>query len=119
MRRALAWAGRTLGFVALCGYPLLIHLALIKGMWGTTAAVLTSLPLLIFAIFVLARSRNLRVWLIVMGCALLFAASLYFTHDSLVAATGIPHAICYLGLLILFGQSLLPGREPIVTSIAS
>jgi uncharacterized membrane protein len=118
MRQALAWTGKSLGFAALCGYPVLIHMALVKGMWGPTAAVLTSLPLFIIAIFILARSRDRFVWLIVVVAALLYAASLHYTHDSVVAATGVPHAICYLSMLALFGQSLLPGREAMVTVIA-
>lgn len=36
----------------------------------------------------------------------------------LVAASAIPHALVNTGLLALFGLTLLPGREPLVTMLA-
>jgi uncharacterized membrane protein len=35
-----------------------------------------------------------------------------------MAASGVPHALIYAGLLALFGASLRPGREPIVTALS-
>lgn len=37
---------------------------------------------------------------------------------SLVAASGLPHAIVYLGLLAMFGATLRPGREALITALA-
>jgi uncharacterized membrane protein len=36
----------------------------------------------------------------------------------IVSATGIPHAAINLGLLAVFGRSLLPGRVPLITTIS-
>jgi len=36
----------------------------------------------------------------------------------LVAASGLPHAVVYAGLLAIFGASLRPGREPLVTALS-
>src|SRR5579864_3068791 len=36
----------------------------------------------------------------------------------LVAASGLPHAFIYAGLLAIFGASLRPGREPLVTALS-
>lgn len=37
---------------------------------------------------------------------------------SLVAACGIPHTLAYSALLTMFGVTLLPGREPVITALA-
>jgi uncharacterized membrane protein len=39
-------------------------------------------------------------------------------HSGLVLSSGAPHAVSYAGLLFIFGASLLPGREPIITYFA-
>src|SRR5215469_14806736 len=36
----------------------------------------------------------------------------------LMAASGLPHAVIYAGLLTIFGVSLRPGREPLVTAFS-
>ena len=36
----------------------------------------------------------------------------------LVLASGLPHAFIYIGLLAIFGASLRPGREPLVTALS-
>jgi hypothetical protein len=36
----------------------------------------------------------------------------------LMAASGVPHALIYAGLLALFGASLRPGGEPLVTALS-
>ena len=38
---------------------------------------------------------------------------------SLVAASALPHTLVYLGLLTAFGVTLLPGRDPLITALAS
>jgi uncharacterized membrane protein len=49
--------------------------------------------------------------------------SLTFTRDPglqalLRGASFVTHAALYLGLLVVFGRTLLPGREPLVTRLA-
>lgn len=39
-------------------------------------------------------------------------------QPSLVVAAAIPHTLAYAGLLLLFGSSLLPGRDALVTALA-
>lgn len=46
------------------------------------------------------------------------ALAAFHLRGSLILSSGAPHAAIYLGLLILFGLSLLPGREPVVTFFA-
>lgn len=37
---------------------------------------------------------------------------------SVVAVSGVPHALIYLGLLLIFGTTLRPGRDAIITALA-
>lgn len=39
-------------------------------------------------------------------------------QPSLVVATAIPHTVAYAGLLLVFGSSLLPGRDALITALA-
>lgn len=39
--------------------------------------------------------------------------------DGLVVASALPHALIYLGLLVMFAGSLAPGRIPVITRIAA
>lgn len=48
----------------------------------------------------------------------LVAICLLHRRGSLAFVSGVPHALIYLGLLGLFGASLLPGQEPLVTYFA-
>jgi hypothetical protein len=41
-----------------------------------------------------------------------------FASGGPVAAAAVPHAMTYLALLVLFGTSLQPGREAVVTTLA-
>ena len=40
------------------------------------------------------------------------------TRDVVVAATGIPHSAAYIGLLIVFGSSLLRGHTPLISLLS-
>jgi uncharacterized membrane protein len=41
-----------------------------------------------------------------------------FVSLSLVAASALPHTLVYCALLVAFGSTLLPGRDPLVTALA-
>jgi hypothetical protein len=43
---------------------------------------------------------------------------LRFVDLGLIAASGLPHAIIYLGVLAMFGATLRPGRDALVTALA-
>ena len=46
------------------------------------------------------------------------ATTMALLRGGLILSAGAPHAVVNLGLLAIFGLSLLPGREPIVTYFA-
>lgn len=110
----------TATILLLCvGYQILVHSAVTGAQPESIRLALTILPLLVLAYWVVTRSRNKPLWLL----ALLAAGTatyLLVGRDvwGLAAAYGIPHAAVYLALLWLFGHTLLPGKEPLITRLA-
>jgi uncharacterized membrane protein len=118
MRQAAARAGKVLGLVALVVYPFLVHAALTStARWATIAAVLISVQLVVLGAIVVARLRQYK-WLVAGVALLILAASWQSAHQSLMAVSGVPHAIINGGLLALFAGSLFVGRESIVSVLA-
>jgi uncharacterized membrane protein len=119
MRQGAARAGKVLGLVALAVYPLVIHAALTsRAQWATVAAVLISLQVVVLGGIVVARSRAKYKWLVAGIALLVLAASWQSAHQSLMAMSGVPHALVNGGLLVFFGGSLLVGRESLITKLA-
>lgn len=119
MREAAARAGKVLGFAALAVYPLIVHAALTSTeRWATVAAVLISVQAVVLGGIVVARSRAKYKWSAAGVALLILAASWQSAHQSLMAMSGVPHAIINAGLLAFFAGSLFVGREAIVSTLA-
>lgn len=119
MRQAAALAWKGLGFLALAAYPLVVHAALTStARWATVAAVLISVQVVVLGGFVVARSRAKYKWPVAVIALLILGASWQSAHQSLMAVSGVPHAIINGGLLAFFGGSLFVGRDAIVTMLA-
>jgi uncharacterized membrane protein len=86
---------------------------------GTATAVLLLCQGLFISGMVGARAGRLfRIPAIVAVLSASVGLALFHLRGGLVLSSGAPHAVTYLGLLAVFGLSLLPGREPIVTYFA-
>jgi uncharacterized membrane protein len=99
--------------------PWLAHFAVSAEDAGVARLALLCFPLLVLAYWALvhARSKPLGLTLLLVAGAATYALE----HEGslgLAAAYGLPHAAIYLFLLWLFGRTLLPGREPLVTGLA-
>ena len=101
------------------GYQTLVHSAVAGAQPEPVRLGLTVLPLLALSWWVALRCRHQPLWLLVLAAA---ATATYLMADSdawgLAAAYGIPHAAIYLFLLWLFGHTLLPQQEPLITRLA-
>jgi uncharacterized membrane protein len=119
MRAAALQAGKVLMLIALGALPILVHAGLIMGQSALTP-VLSALQLLGIGVFVLLLFAAGLRWLAVGAIAGLGAVALWARSAQLgaVAATGTVHAVVYTGLLVVFGSTLLPGREALVTMLA-
>jgi uncharacterized membrane protein len=117
--RLLAWAGRIVAFLVIGTIPFLTHAALVStSPWATWAAIGVSAQVLVLGAFLTWRSRSRYRWPLALLGAVVLVASWQSAHDSLLAVSGVPHALINLGLLALFGGSLLPGRTALITSVA-
>ena len=64
-------------------------------------------------------ARRLMVRLAPFACCLLLPISLLAPRPGLVAMVLVSHTSIYAGLTWLFGRSLRPGHEPLVTTLAA
>jgi uncharacterized membrane protein len=114
--------GKVLLLVSFVGYPILLHMFILKenevAMWQL---MFVFAPLLAAAAWVVFRMVG-KVWWPIL--ALLFVAGVYYiaTGDygrvGLLAVNGFPNATLNLFLLWLFGRTLLPGQDPLISQIS-
>ena len=101
------------------GYSLLVHFALSNNDAEPVRLVLLSLPLLALGCWVVIRSSNKPLWLLIL---LVAGAAAYLLERQdrlgLAAVYGVPHAAAYVFLLWFFGRTLLRGQEPLITRLA-
>jgi len=117
--RRWGWFGMATILLLCAGYQVLVHSAVTGAQPEVIRLALTFLPLLILAWWAVTRSHHKLLWLLVLFAA---GAATYLLAGrnvwGLAAAYGIPHALIYLSLLWLFGQTLLPGQEALITRLA-
>lgn len=121
MRRAAILTGKIIAGLAFAACPLITHAAVASGSWGAAAVAAVALQATLLLTLLLWQPFRGRGWLAAAAAAALVAVVLVYSHAASsdpVALAGAPHAIIYIGLLAVFGASLLPGREPIVTAVA-
>ena len=117
--RRWGWLWTATVLLACFGYQILVHSAVTGAQSAPIRLALTVVPLLVLAYWVVTRSRNKPVWLLVL-MAVGTVTYLLVGRDvwGLAAAYGVPHAAIYVALLWLFGHTLLPRKEPLITRLA-
>lgn len=119
MARRFGWLWPALLLLMGVGYQFLVHSAVAGGQIESIRIALAFLPLLALACWVGMRARHKLPWLIVLVAA---GLTIYVLEQQerwgLAATYGITHAAIYLSLLWLFGKTLGPGKEPLVTRLA-
>jgi uncharacterized membrane protein len=109
---------RAAGLAILALAPVAIHFALVTGKWPALVFVIPALQLLAIGTALLARRGPRRSWVTVSAAALLVSlVFLGIAQLDLASLPGLPHALAYSSLLVVFGFSLLPGREPVLTRL--
>lgn len=117
MGRLVKWVA----LLAVIAYPVLLHTFLLKDGIETSRLLLVFMPLLCVAAWVVLRTVGKAWWPLV---GLLIGGGVYFFVSGdhgrvgLLAVNGLSHATLNLFLLWLFGRTLLPGREPLITQIS-
>lgn len=113
--------GKLLLLAAFIAYPILLHAFILKEEVEMWQLLFVFAPLLAVAGWVVFRMVG-KVWWPLL--ALAAAAGIYYIvtgehgRVGLLAVNGLSHATLNLFLLWLFGRTLLPGREPLISQIS-
>lgn len=116
--------GRALGKALLpagIAYSVLLHLSIQKGVTDNGQLLLLSLPLLAAGTWVLVRSIS-PCWRVpaLLGLSALVYALVrgQYMRAGMIAADGMWHASMNMFMLWLFGRTLMPGRDPLISQVA-
>ena len=110
---------RILGYVALGVCPILTHTLLAVGYSTELAASVSAFQVIVLGAILTAHATYIYKWWLAGAAASLFLAGAWLSgRYSLFTAAGIPYVAAYAVILTVFGASLLPGREPLITAIA-
>ncbi len=115
----VGWAIKVISVAAVVAYPFVLHFFVVKNAAGPIGIGLALLPIGSYFFWLMrgAKHRLRTALLLALGALLLgiawtaklidFSAAYYFEHVLFNAL-----------LMVLFGSSLLPGREPLISSFA-
>jgi uncharacterized membrane protein len=107
------------GYAALGACPILTHTLLAVGYSTELAAMVSAFQVIVLGFMLTTHAKNhYKWWIYVAACALFLAVAWRAGQYSLFATAGIPYVTAYSVLLTIFGTSLLPGREPLITAVA-
>jgi uncharacterized membrane protein len=104
---------------AVVGYAVAMHWATASGRSPGLGAALAAAPVLAASLWLALRTRH-AAWagLAAVAAAVLLAALAWRTAPSVNLLYPIPSVIVYGALMWLFGRTLAPGREALVTRLA-
>jgi uncharacterized membrane protein len=115
----VAQSGRILVVLLTMLSPVAVHKALLTPGWSAVAALLIAAQIGLIASLFLGRIPNrYKNPALVLGVGLLALVLRHYGGGVLAASTGIPHALAYTAMLIIFAKSLTGGRESVITSLA-
>jgi uncharacterized membrane protein len=110
---------RWIGAIMLGAYPFVMHATYVWSQSSTTGKRLIWAELAILAMVLIVRFPRWRVAAILaVGAGALILAVRSTTSDAIIVASGVPYTATYIGLLAIFGASLLPGRTPVITLLS-
>jgi uncharacterized membrane protein len=118
-RPLASWVAGAVLILVLLAAPPLAHLSLIMhdGMAFAGGLIAVQAVAVTWILSASIAGRVARV----LACGLVFLLALglwRFSDGGPVVASAVPHAMVYIGLLVLFATSLEPGRDSIVTILA-
>jgi uncharacterized membrane protein len=114
MTRVAGIAWKVLALAGILAYQVLVHVGMLGNVDRVVGALLAA-PMVALAAWILLRSKERGLWLLIIGAA---AALTFALGRSGAALYGVPHAAAYLSLLWFFGRTLAPGREAFITRLA-
>lgn len=114
-----AWRKGLAALAVLVAYPGLIHWAVFSNSQSMLGELLIAVPLLIVLAWFLGRSRGRRVGLIALAVGTAAGGFVWHeVHADPAILYPIPHLSANLFMLWVFGRTLRPGREALITRVA-
>lgn len=110
--RGVPWAAAAAG-------PLVTHAALGAGRLSWAATLLAACQVALIGMVLLRRTRRGQAAWLLLAVPAFLLASQALGHASLLAVSGVSHALIYGGLLAFFAGTLRPGRTSLITALAS
>lgn len=118
MAPAAVLAKQITGVMLIVVAPLAIHLAIATSSWTGLIVLIPVLQLLVLAAFAVWRDPGSVRWL--GPLVVVFTLGIVWAEHSgfrLTAMPGVPHALINSSLMIAFGCTLLPGRQPLIARV--
>jgi uncharacterized membrane protein len=114
------WTKVALLAAGVIAYQVLVYWMIVDQPDGGLGEALMAAPLLLAAGFVLGRSRQGRVLLVMLGLAGVIGFRLWREFGASPALfCPVPYLVVYACLLWVFGRTLRPGRQPLITRLAT
>jgi uncharacterized membrane protein len=111
--------GKIVGCIFIGACPIVTHVLLATSNSATLAIIVSAFQVFVLGAIITTRSAHKYKWLVAAVAAVLFSAIVWcFGQYGLFATSGLPFVVAYIGLLMVFGGSLLPGREALITGLA-
>jgi uncharacterized membrane protein len=115
----VGWVIKVISVAAVVAYPFVLHFFVVKNATGALGVGLALLPIAgyLFWLMKTAQHRLRTALVLALGAVLLWAGWASKLID-FSAAYFFEHLLFNSLLMILFGASLLPGREPLISNLA-
>ena len=115
----VGWPIKVISVAAVVAYPLILHFFVVKNAAGPFGIGLAMLPIVSYLFWVMRSTKHpLRTALLLALGALLLGIAWTAKLIDFSAAYYFEHVLFNALLMLLFGSSLLPGREPLISSLA-
>ncbi len=113
------WPATVITVLVILAYPLVLHVFVVNNAAGWLGIGLALLPVAGFVLWCVKQSHHpLIASAIILLIGLGVWAALSARLIDFTAAYYLPHVLFNLALMVLFGHTLLPGREPLITLFA-
>jgi uncharacterized membrane protein len=113
------WPIKVITVTAVVAYPLVLHFFVVKNAAGPFGIALALLPIVSYVFWLMRSTKHpLRTALMLATGAVLLGIAWAAELIDFSAAYYFEHVLFNSLLMVLFASSLLPGREPLISSLA-
>jgi uncharacterized membrane protein len=119
MTVSAGWLVKVVTVAAVVAYPFLLHFFIVKNATGPLGIGLALLPIGAYVLWLMRKTKHpMRIALMLAVGALLLGLAWSAKLIDFSASYFVEHLLFNSLLMILFGSSLIQGREPLISSLA-